>query len=70
MPPREETICCSSNKLHQAIPAERFRTELTLEPPDATSDQAGVSLLDEDYFILSTIHSAKAQEWKSVSSSI
>lgn len=45
---------------------ERFLTELTLDPPDATSDQAGVPLLDEEYLILSTIHSAKGQEWKSV----
>jgi DNA helicase II / ATP-dependent DNA helicase PcrA len=45
---------------------ERFLTELTLDPPDATSDQAGVPLLDEDYLMLSTIHSAKGQEWKSV----
>jgi DNA helicase-2/ATP-dependent DNA helicase PcrA len=45
---------------------ERFLTELTLDPPDATSNQAGVPLLDEDYLILSTIHSAKGQEWKSV----
>jgi DNA helicase II / ATP-dependent DNA helicase PcrA len=45
---------------------ERFLTELTLDPPDATSDQAGVPLLDEDYLNLSTIHSAKGQEWKSV----
>jgi DNA helicase II / ATP-dependent DNA helicase PcrA len=45
---------------------ERFLTELTLDPPDATSDQAGVPLLDDDYLILSTIHSAKGQEWKSV----
>jgi DNA helicase-2/ATP-dependent DNA helicase PcrA len=45
---------------------ERFLTELTLDPPDATSDQAGAPLLDEDYLILSTIHSAKGQEWKSV----
>src|SRR5258708_5925108 len=45
---------------------ERFLTELTLDPPDATSDQAGVPLLDEDYLIISTIHSAKGQEWKSV----
>ena len=44
----------------------RFLTDLTLNPPDATSDQAGVPLLDEDYLILSTIHSAKGQEWKSV----
>jgi DNA helicase II / ATP-dependent DNA helicase PcrA len=45
---------------------ERFLTELTLDPPDASSDQAGVPLRDEDYLILSTIHSAKGQEWKSV----
>lgn len=45
---------------------ERFLTELTLDPPDATSDQVGVPLLDEDYLVLSTIHSAKGQEWKSV----
>ncbi|MFC3058537.1 ATP-dependent helicase [Paenirhodobacter populi] len=45
---------------------ERFLTDLTLDPPDATSGQAGVPLKDEDYLILSTIHSAKGQEWKSV----
>ena len=45
---------------------ERFLTELTLDPPDATSDQSGTPLLDEDYLILSTIHSAKGQEWNSV----
>jgi DNA helicase-2/ATP-dependent DNA helicase PcrA len=45
---------------------ERFLTELTLDPPGATNDQAGAPLLDEDYLILSTIHSAKGQEWKSV----
>ncbi|TIU56738.1 MAG: ATP-dependent helicase, partial [Mesorhizobium sp.] len=45
---------------------ERFLTELTLDPPDATSDQAGAPHRDEDYLILSTIHSAKGQEWKNV----
>jgi DNA helicase II / ATP-dependent DNA helicase PcrA len=45
---------------------ERFLTELTLDPPQATSDEAGPPLLDEDYLILSTIHSAKGQEWQSV----
>jgi DNA helicase II / ATP-dependent DNA helicase PcrA len=45
---------------------QRFLTELTLDPPSATSDEAGVPLLDEDYLILSTIHSAKGQEWKTV----
>ena len=45
---------------------ERFLTELTLDPPGATSDEAGAPLKDEDYLILSTIHSAKGQEWKAV----
>ena len=45
---------------------QQFLTELTLDPPDATSDEAGVPRRDEDYLILSTIHSAKGQEWKSV----
>jgi DNA helicase II / ATP-dependent DNA helicase PcrA len=44
----------------------RFLAELTLDPPEATSDQAGVPARDEDYLILSTIHSAKGREWKSV----
>ena len=46
---------------------QEFLTDLTLDPPNATSDEAGKPLLDEDYLILSTIHSAKGQEWKSVS---
>jgi ATP-dependent DNA helicase UvrD/PcrA len=45
---------------------ERFLTELTLDPPEATSDEAGAPLLDEDYLILSTIHSAKGREWTAV----
>jgi DNA helicase-2/ATP-dependent DNA helicase PcrA len=42
---------------------ERFLTELTLDPPVATSDQSSSASKDEDYVILSTIHSAKGQEW-------
>jgi DNA helicase II / ATP-dependent DNA helicase PcrA len=45
---------------------EQFLTELTLDPPQATGDLAGPPLLDEDYLVLSTIHSAKGQEWDSV----
>lgn len=45
---------------------DHFLTELTLDPPDATSAQAGVPHKDDDYLILSTIHSAKGQEWKAV----
>lgn len=45
---------------------ERFLTELTLDPPNATSDLAGQPMLDEDYLTLSTIHSAKGMEWDTV----
>ena len=45
---------------------ERFLTELTLDPPAASSDEAGPPNLDEDYVILSTLHSAKGQEWNAV----
>ena len=45
---------------------ERFLTEVTLDPPAATSDEADATSRDDDYLILSTIHSAKGQEWKAV----
>ena len=45
---------------------ERFLTELTLDPPGATSADAVEPSRDEDYLILSTIHSAKGQEWQAV----
>jgi DNA helicase-2/ATP-dependent DNA helicase PcrA len=45
---------------------ERFLTELTLDPPEITGAEASAPLLDEDYLILSTIHSAKGQEWDAV----
>jgi len=45
---------------------ERFLTELALDPPDATGDLAGAPYRDEDYLVLSTVHSAKGQEWDAV----
>jgi DNA helicase-2/ATP-dependent DNA helicase PcrA len=45
---------------------DQFLTELALDPPAATSDNAGPPYLDEDYLILSTVHSAKGQEWDAV----
>jgi DNA helicase-2/ATP-dependent DNA helicase PcrA len=46
---------------------ERFLTEMVLDPPSASSDHSGPPHKDDDYLILSTIHAAKGQEWKSVS---
>jgi DNA helicase-2/ATP-dependent DNA helicase PcrA len=45
---------------------ERFLTELALDPPSASGDLAGVPLKDEDWLVLSTVHSAKGQEWDAV----
>jgi DNA helicase II / ATP-dependent DNA helicase PcrA len=44
----------------------RFLTEMALDPPEATSDESRDPSLDEDYLILSTIHTAKGQEWTAV----
>ena len=43
-----------------------FLTEMALDPPAATGDLSGAPYLDEDFLILSTVHSAKGQEWESV----
>jgi DNA helicase-2/ATP-dependent DNA helicase PcrA len=45
---------------------ETFLTELALDPAAASGDLAGTPLLDEDYLVLSTVHSAKGQEWEAV----
>ncbi|WP_395015416.1 ATP-dependent helicase [Dongia sp.] len=45
---------------------QQFLTELTLDPPQAGSDEAGPPSKDEDFLTLSTIHSAKGLEWTSV----
>ena len=45
---------------------EQFLTELALDPPSASGDLAGAPHRDEDYLILSTVHSAKGQEWDAV----
>jgi DNA helicase-2/ATP-dependent DNA helicase PcrA len=50
----------------QAPSRERFLSDLALDPPQATGADAGPPLLDEDFLILSTIHSAKGQEWDAV----
>ena len=50
----------------QHLSRASFLTELTLDPPQATGDESGDPLRDEDYLILSTVHSAKGQEWEQV----
>jgi DNA helicase-2/ATP-dependent DNA helicase PcrA len=43
-----------------------FVGELVLDPPQSSADLAGAPRLDEDYLVLSTIHSAKGLEWHAV----
>jgi DNA helicase-2/ATP-dependent DNA helicase PcrA len=45
---------------------QQLLTDLTLDPPNSTQDLAGPPLMEEDYLILSTIHSAKGCEWDCV----
>jgi DNA helicase-2/ATP-dependent DNA helicase PcrA len=45
---------------------QSFLTEMALDPPSATGDLSGEPYLDEDYLVLSTVHSAKGQEWEAV----
>jgi DNA helicase-2/ATP-dependent DNA helicase PcrA len=47
----------SRPSLHEAL------VELALDPPVSASDLAGPPRLDEDYLVISTIHSAKGLEW-------
>jgi DNA helicase II / ATP-dependent DNA helicase PcrA len=43
-----------------------FAAELAIDPPQSSADLAGPPHLDEDYLVLSTIHSAKGLEWGAV----
>ena len=45
---------------------QRMLLEMTLDPPSSTQDLAGPPVLDDDYLVLSTIHSAKGLEWDAV----
>ena len=45
---------------------ERFITELALDPPNGAGDLSGAPVHDEDYLVLSTVHSAKGMEWDTV----
>lgn len=54
-------------QLSNDYPSRRsFLTELTLDPPSGSGDLAGAPHIDEDFLVLSTVHSAKGQEWDTV----
>jgi len=58
----EQLVAAARNSTSLA----HFVAELALDPPQSSSDLAGPPHLDEDYLVLSTIHSAKGLEWGAV----
>ena len=50
----------------EATSLSTFLAELALDPPSSSADYAGPPQLEEDYLILSTVHSAKGLEWDAV----
>ena len=58
----EQLILAARN----AKSVREFVSELVLDPPASSSDLAGPPHLDEDYLVLSTVHSAKGLEWDAV----
>ena len=55
-----------SGQAGRAPTLEQFAADLVLDPPQSSSDLAGPPHLDDDYLVLSTIHSAKGLEWDAV----
>ena len=68
--PTAPCACCDLDALvaaaGQSPDLARFVADLVLDPPASSSDLAGPGSLDEDWLVLSTVHSAKGLEWRSV----
>jgi DNA helicase II / ATP-dependent DNA helicase PcrA len=50
----------------QAHDLASFMADLALDPPSSSADYAGPPQLEDDYLVLSTVHSAKGLEWQAV----
>jgi DNA helicase-2/ATP-dependent DNA helicase PcrA len=61
--PRLHDLGLLADSAASASSLEQFAAELALDPPQSSADFAGRPKLDEDYLVLSTIHSAKGLEW-------
>ncbi len=68
--PRAEARRADLESLEQIAAGYRSRRaflhDLVLDPPQSTGDWAGPPVRDDDWLVLSTIHSAKGCEWESV----
>ena len=60
---RDEDLARLAEQAAAAGRRDRFVADLTLDPPLVTGDLAGVPALDDDWLVLSTVHSAKGGEW-------
>ena len=65
-PPRLRDLEQLAASAATASTLEQFAADLVLDPPSSSSDLAGPPHLDDDYLILSTLHSAKGLEWETV----
>jgi ATP-dependent DNA helicase UvrD/PcrA len=61
--PRLHDLALLVDAAARAASLEQFAAELALDPPQSSADFAGPPKLDDDYLVLSTIHSAKGLEW-------
>jgi DNA helicase-2/ATP-dependent DNA helicase PcrA len=61
--PRLHDLGVLADAAARAPGLEQFAAELALDPPQSSADFAGPPKLEEDYLVLSTIHSAKGLEW-------
>ncbi len=61
--PRQEDLDHLTQLATRYDSLQSFLDDLILDPPLSTADLAGAPLKDEDWLVLSTIHSAKGLEW-------
>jgi DNA helicase II / ATP-dependent DNA helicase PcrA len=61
--PRLHDLGVLTDAAANASSLEQFAAELAFDPPRSSADFAGPPRLEEDYLVLSTIHSAKGLEW-------
>jgi DNA helicase-2/ATP-dependent DNA helicase PcrA len=64
--PRLEDLAALVQACAEATQLSDVAADQTLEPPASTGDLAGPPMVDEDWLVLSTVHSAKGLEFDAV----
>jgi DNA helicase II / ATP-dependent DNA helicase PcrA len=65
-PPRLADLDALQALAASAPSRAQLLADLSLDPPNSTSDLAGKGSPDDDWLVLSTVHSAKGGEWRVV----